>query len=204
MTKALFRKQMMEVFSWLYKDKKSGKNRTKGGIIGFAVLYLLLFGFLGGIFYVTANMLCAPLYEIGFGWLYFALMGLIAVALGVFGSVFNTYSTLYQAKDNDLLLSMPVPTMYILTARLSGVYIMGFMYEIIVMIPTLIAWFMYADCNVAGIVFSILIPFIMYSTMCLSFTGHNSMLSSPACLYVCVLSDNFSAVLFNQCAEGLS
>ena len=64
MTKALFRKQMMEVFSWLYKDKKSGKNRSKGGIIGFAVLYLLLFGFLGGIFYVAANMLCAPLYEI--------------------------------------------------------------------------------------------------------------------------------------------
>ena len=50
----------------------------------------------------------------------------------------------------------------------------------------------------------ILISFIMYSTMCLSFTGYNSMLSSPACLYVCVLSDNFSAVLFNQCAEGLS
>ena len=43
MTKALFRKQMMEVFSWLFQDKKSGKNRTKGGIIGFAVLYLLLF-----------------------------------------------------------------------------------------------------------------------------------------------------------------
>ena len=61
MTKALFRKQMMEVFSWLFQDKKSGKNRTKGGIIGFAVLYLLLFGFLGGIFYVTANMLCACL-----------------------------------------------------------------------------------------------------------------------------------------------
>ena len=38
MTKALFRKQMMEVFSWLYKDKKSGKNRSKGGTIGFAVL----------------------------------------------------------------------------------------------------------------------------------------------------------------------
>ena len=160
MTKALFRKQMMEVFSWLFQDKKSGKNRTKGGIIGFAVLYLLLFGFLGGIFYVTANMLCAPLYEIGFGWLYFALMGLIAVALGVFGSVFNTYSTLYQAKDNDLLLSLPVPPSKILTARLSGVFAIGLMYELIVMIPTLIVFFLKAKVTVAGGVFALLSPML--------------------------------------------
>ena len=37
-----------------------------------------------------------------------ALMGLLAVFLGAFGSVFNTYSGLYLAKDNDLLLSMPM------------------------------------------------------------------------------------------------
>lgn len=161
MTKALFRKQMMEVFSWLFQDKKSGKNRTKGGVIGFAVLYLLLFGFLGSIFYVAANMLCAPLYEIGFGWLYFALMGLIAVALGVFGSVFNTYASLYQAKDNDLLLSLPVPPSKILSARLSGVFMMGLMYELIVMIPTLIVFFLKAKVTVAGGVFALLSPFIL-------------------------------------------
>ncbi|MGN0555386.1 MAG: hypothetical protein ACI4LI_05755 [Candidatus Fimenecus sp.] len=161
MTKALFKKQLMEVFSWLYKDKKSGKNRTKGGVIGFAILYLLLFGLLGSIFYITANMLCAPLYEIGFGWLYFALMGLIAVAMGVFGSVFNTYSSLYQAKDNDLLLSLPVPPAKILSARLSGVFMMGLMYELIVMIPTLLVFFLKAKVTVAGGVFALLSPFIL-------------------------------------------
>lgn len=161
MTKALFKKQLMEVFAWLYKDKKSGKNRTKGGIIGFAILYLLLFGCLGSIFYTTANMLCAPLYEIGFGWLYFALMGLVAVALGVFGSVFNTYSTLYQAKDNDLLLSLPIPPAKILSARLSGVFMIGLMYELIVMIPTLLVFFLKAKVTVAGGVFALLSPFIL-------------------------------------------
>lgn len=161
MTKALFKKQLMEVFAWLYKDKKSGKNRTKGGIIGFAILYLVLFGCLGSIFYTTANMLCAPLYEIGFGWLYFALMGLIAVALGVFGSVFNTYSSLYQAKDNDLLLSLPIPPAKILLARLSGVFMIGLMYELIVMIPTLLVFFLKAKVTVAGGVFALLSPFIL-------------------------------------------
>ena len=122
MIKALFKKQMLEVFSWVYFDRKNGKNRSKGGIIGYAALYLLLFGFLGVFFFQMAKTLCKPLSDAGFGWLYFALMGLIAVAMGVFGSVFNTYSSLYKAKDNDFLLSLPVPSGKILMIRLCGVY----------------------------------------------------------------------------------
>ena len=51
MTKALLKKQMLEVFAWIYKDKKTGKNRSKNGIIGYIVLYIFIFGFLGIIFY---------------------------------------------------------------------------------------------------------------------------------------------------------
>ena len=47
MTKALFKRQMMEVFSWLYQEKKTGKHRSAKGVVGTAVLYLLLFRFLG-------------------------------------------------------------------------------------------------------------------------------------------------------------
>lgn len=161
MTKVLLKKQLMEVFSWLYQDKKNGKNRSKGGIIGFSVLYLVLFFFLGVIFYITAKQLCAPLCETGFGWLYFALMGLIAVALAVFGSVFNTFASLYQVKDNDLLLSMPIPTVKILIARLFGVYTIGLMYELIVMIPSLLVWFLNARITAAGTLFSLLVPFVL-------------------------------------------
>ena len=42
--------------------------------------------------------------------------------MGAFGSVFNTYSSLYLAKDNDLLLSLPIPLRVIISSRLlSGV-----------------------------------------------------------------------------------
>lgn len=161
MTRALFKKQMMEVFSWLYQNKKSGKNRSKAGILGFGLLYLLIFVMLGAMFWFFASTLCAPLLEAGFGWLYMALMGLVAVFLGVFGSVFNTYASLYMAKDNDLLLSMPVPTGRILMIRLSGVFAIGLMYELIVMIPTLIVWFMTARPGAAGVIFSLLIPLVL-------------------------------------------
>lgn len=161
MTKALFKKQIMEVFSWVYFDRKSGKNRTKGGIIGFALLYLFLFGLLGVFFYEMAQGLCKPLFEAGFGWLYFAIMGLVAVAMGVFGSVFNTYSSLYTAKDNDLLLSMPIPPGKILGARVTGVYLMGLMYELIIAIPTMLVYFITMKPGALSVVFNILLPFVL-------------------------------------------
>ena len=60
---------------------------------------------IGGMFFGMSFALCAPLAQAGMSWLYFAIMSLMAVFLGAFGSVFNTYAGLYAAKDNDLLLS---------------------------------------------------------------------------------------------------
>lgn len=161
MTKALFKKQMMEVFSWLYKDRKSGKLRSAKGITAYCLLYLIIFAFLGSVFYFAADMLCEPLIQAEMGWLYWCLMGLISIFLGVFGSVFNTYSSLYQAKDNDFLLSMPIPTSRILLVRLFGVYTMGLMYELIVIIPTILVWFLKAPFSVIGTICVILIPLVL-------------------------------------------
>lgn len=157
----LFKKQMMEVFSWVYQNKKSGKNRTVKGSIGFAALYLLIFSCLGTTFYAVADMLCLPLVKTGMGWLYFAIMGLLALFLGVFGSVFNTYASLYKSKDNDFLLSMPIKPVKILLIRLTGVYFTGLMYELIVMIPALIVWFRNAELSAAGVVCTLLIPLVL-------------------------------------------
>ena len=161
MTRALLRKQLMEVFSWLYRDKKSGKHRSVKGVVGWGLLYLLLFAFLGVMFGVAAVTLCGPLLTEKMGWLYWCLMGLIAIFFGVFGSVFNTYSSLYQAKDNDMLLSMPIPTSRILLVRLSGVYAMGLMYELIVMIPTVVIWLMNAPFSMVGTIHVLLIPLVL-------------------------------------------
>lgn len=161
MTKALFKKQLLEAFSWVYYNQKNGKRRSGGGLIGFLLLYGLLFAFLAVIFYMVANQLCGPLTAVGMGWLYMALMGLMGVMLGVFGSVFSTYSSLYLAKDNDLLLAMPIPPGTMLMARLSGVYAVGLMYELLVMAPAVIAYGIHGNPPVLGMIFAILIPFVL-------------------------------------------
>lgn len=151
----------MELFSFFWQDKKKNKNRTGINLILSVVMYLALFAVIAVMFYIVAQMLCEPLLEAGMGWLYFALMGLIGIALGAFGSVFNTYASLYTPKDNAFLLAMPIPASKILTVRLSGVYVMGLMYELLVMIPALIKYFMSAQPGVSAVAGSIWVTFVI-------------------------------------------
>ncbi|MGN8631273.1 putative ABC transporter permease subunit [Blautia sp. HCP3S3_G3] len=144
MTKVLLKKQIMELFSFIWQDKKKNKNRTGIRLLMMILLYVILFGILGAMFYFVADPLCGPLHQAGMGWLYFALMGLMGTAFGAFGSVFNTYASLYLAKDNELLLSMPIPASRILNVRLAGVYLMGLLYELLVMVPVLIKYYLTA------------------------------------------------------------
>lgn len=141
MLKTLLKKQIDELIQGFFYNARSGKTRSKtSGILMIALYFLLTFGFLGTIFGLLAKSLCPTLTSAGFGWLYFVIMYIIAIVLALFGSVFSTYSSLYLSKDNDLLLSMPIPLRYILISRLSSVFIMSFFFSAIVLIPTTIVY----------------------------------------------------------------
>ena len=38
MLRALFKKQMMEVNAWLFLDRKSGKARSRAGLVGLLIV----------------------------------------------------------------------------------------------------------------------------------------------------------------------
>lgn len=138
MLKTLIKKQLQEIGAFLYYDAKKGVRRSNGKKIGYWLVLLMLFGYLAAMFYFVADWLGAPMTQVGLDWFFMALMSLMAVALGVFGSVFNTYSSVYLAKDNEALLSMPIKPNLLLVARLIAVYIMGLVYMAIVYIPAMI------------------------------------------------------------------
>lgn len=102
----------------------------------YALLFLYAFGAMFFVFYMMMSSICEPLLSAGMGWLYYALGGLMATAFGVIGSVFATQSQLYDAKDNELLLSMPIPSRTILLARMLGLYIQTLLFESFILLPT--------------------------------------------------------------------
>lgn len=142
MLKALLKKQFLELNVTYFKNNKTGKFRSKAGITGMILLFALIFGFIAFAVYMMAGGLTVML-EADLAWLYFAIFGLLSIVLGVFGSVFNTYAGLYRAKDNGVLLSMPIPPKYILLARMTGVAAMSALYSAIVWVPAVVRYWVF-------------------------------------------------------------
>lgn len=171
MLKLLLKKQLFEIFRSYFYDAKKNKARSRLATALYIGLFVLLMaGILGGIFTLLAVKLCGPLAAAGLDWLYFALTGGIAVLLGAFGSIFNTYAGLYLPKDNDLLLSMPVPVSSLVAARLSGVYLMGLMYSAVVILPAVVVYWatvgVTASAVLGGLVLALLISLAVLVLSC--------------------------------------
>ena len=171
MLRVLLKKQISEVFRSYFYDAKKNRMRSKAAIAGWIIFFLVIMvGVLGGLFTVLSLSLCGVLSMAGMGWLYFLLMGMIAIVLGAFGSVFNTYSGLYLAKDNDLLLSMPIPVRTIIASRLMNVYLMGTMYSATVLLPTVIVYWIVngltAGKLVCGLLFMLMVTVIVLLLSC--------------------------------------
>lgn len=172
MLKTLLKKQMAEIFRNYFYDPKKNKMRSRGATAMYIALYVLLMaGMLGGMFALLAVGICAPMAAAGVGWLYYLVMGLIAVLLGAFGSVFSTYSSLYLSKDNDLLLSMPIPVRYVMASRLLGVYLLGLMYSGVATVPAVIVYWIVAPVTagtiVGGVLTVLLVSVIVMVLSCL-------------------------------------
>ena len=171
MLKTLVKKQLMEIFRSYFYNAKTNKKRSTVGIIAYILLFAaLMIGLIGGMFTGLSASLCAPLTQAGMGWLYFALMSLLAIFLGAFGSVFNTYSGLYFAKDNDLLLSLPIPVRTLMASRLLTVYLMGLMYSAVVILPAVIVYWVTVSAApmalLGGVLLTALISIFVLTLSC--------------------------------------
>ncbi len=162
MLRVLLKKQLMEVFRAYFYDFKKNRKRSKKEVImffcSFALLMLVIFG---GMFGVMAFSLAEPLVEMNVGWLYFLIFSMIAILLGAFGSIFNSYSGLYLSKDNDLLLSMPIPVKYIIVSRLLNVYLLGLMYSGLVILPATVIYWFFAGFTFSKFICGLLLVFII-------------------------------------------
>ncbi len=161
MFRALLKKQLMELNSFYFFNKKTGKIRSGGSAAGMIILFAFVFLSVGAAFMGISALLCDGLAGKGNDWLYFALMGMMSIALGTFGSVFNTYAGLYHAKDNELLLSMPIPTSYILIVRMLSVFLMSLLYTALVWVPTVITYLLFVKTTVMCIIFMILLLIVI-------------------------------------------
>jgi len=137
----LLKLQLQSLFHGLFQ-KNLQSSRGGGKLLKIFLVLLLLYSAGAGLF--TAGMLfesLIPLCEAGFSWLYFGLAGLVAFFLSLFLGLFQASGSLFAAKDNGLLLSMPIPLRLILFSRMACLYLLSVCICALMLLP---AGFVYA------------------------------------------------------------
>lgn len=150
MFKALVKKQLLEINKGYFTDKKTGGRKSGTATILYILLFAGVFVFIGIAFASICKPLITAFHPVGLDWLYFSITAVLSVMLGVFGSVFNTYAGLYKAEDNDFLLSLPIKPVFIVSARLIGVFLTGLIYELPVIIPAVIVYWSTAGATISA------------------------------------------------------
>ena len=169
MFKALMKKQQSELMALMFRANSKRGNSTNTAV--YMVIMVVLAGLMAVIFFMLSLAMCAPLVEAGLDWLYFAMTVGLSTVLGIFGSVFSTYSGVYEAKDNELLLSLPIKPGMILIVRLLAIYVMTFIFEAVALVPAGIAYMIFGDPGVLWFVIFpvmvILLPMLALAISCI-------------------------------------
>ncbi|GEM_PF-67252 len=92
---------------------------------------------------------------------YFSLFVILGLFFGLLGSAMTTYTTLYKAKDNDFLLSMPIPPKNILFTRMSVVFVITLIYVSWGTVPGLVFFWIYGQGSLIQIPLGILMMVLL-------------------------------------------
>lgn len=126
--------------SMFFRKPKDGKKQKGNTNIYFALIIFLIldFGFLFFSNYIViSDQFCNGTTGDG---TYFALAAFLSMMLAFIGSVMTTQQQIYEAKDNELLLSMPIKPSMILSARIVVLYVWAFAFSAINFVPALIVY----------------------------------------------------------------
>lgn len=140
MMRALLSVRFRALFAGLTRQGHRKKKASPGTTVLFIVLYLYLLAVICGVTSLTFLTLVDIYHPLGLDWLYFAIAALASLGIAVFGSVFTTQSQLYDAKDNHLLLSMPVTPSAILISRMIPLLALNLLFSGVVFIPASVVY----------------------------------------------------------------
>ena len=105
MIRALLKKQLLELGAAFVRSSKTCKRRSRAGVFGYALLFIVLMLLVMLSFGAMALPMALTLVPQGLDWLYFVLMELSALTVSVLASAFTSYGHLFRCRDNQQLLA---------------------------------------------------------------------------------------------------
>ena len=153
------------------RESASSGKQMRRNIVRVVLMTLLVSLIFSQLAFGMAWQLCRPLAEAGMSWLYFSLLGLVIFFLCFMGSITAVNSQIFEAKDNEQLLSLPIRPRDIVLARLSTIFLFNLLYSTMIVLA-------------AGLVYGMTVGFTFASLLLFVF---NMLLMNLAGLTVALL-----------------
>ena len=134
--------------------KKDGtvSRPSVGKLILLGILFLYLGATFAGLFTLLAIGFGITLLPIGHGGMYYGMFIIIAFSMVFIFSIFETKSELFECRDNELLLSMPIKPSHIVISRIATVLIYNYVEAALVMVPAIVVFALFdgSPLGIAG------------------------------------------------------
>lgn len=216
MLKTLVGVRLAALRSWFTGAARSKKTQSKAKLFAFTLLMLYALASLGFAFWHYLSVMSASFFEAGLAWLYWAVVALSDFSLMFIGTVFFAKAQLYEAKDNELLLSMPVKPSAILVSRLVMLLVISAVFSLPVLIPAAYVGWSAAAPGVYGVaaflLVFLLLPFFALSAAALfgwllsllsARVKNKSLFGTIACVAAMLAYSYFIARLNSSMMEGV-
>lgn len=158
---SLIKKQFMELSTLFSMGKRRSKRGSLGGFAITLILYALIAFSVGASMLILAESLSPVLLGHGEDWKFFIMMDILGVALATLITMFSADVTLFRAKDNEILLSMPIPPGYILLARMMPLYAIALMFTASSVVPAIMVYLRTVGLNFGLVVINIIMLLVL-------------------------------------------
>lgn len=138
MFKTLVSVRLAALKFWFFGGGRNKSKPSPGKMIGFGLLMLYSLAALGFLFWHIFDVIYEVFSPMGLEWLYYSVVAMSLFAMSFLGTVFFAKAQLYEARDNELLLSMPIKPVHILASRLIMLLVIGIFFSLPVIVSAMI------------------------------------------------------------------
>ena len=135
-----FRALLRLNFKALLATMRVGRKKRSFSGLGALALVAGLSVYVSGVY---SAMLAEQLAPVGALPLLLVLMSLVAVMLGFFFSLFAAQGVVFGARDNDLMLSLPISPFVLMLSRVSALYLENMVSTVFVLLPAGVIYLWY-------------------------------------------------------------
>jgi len=165
MIKTLLAIRFRAFLSAIGGKNKQGQQKTvsKGKVILMGVLYLYLAVCIGALSAMNAYAVSAAVVGTEIEWLFFSLFTVLPFFIILLFSIFEMKTEIFECRDNDILIPLPIPARAIVLSRVLTVLIYNYIESAVIILPALVAYLVAGGSALyffGGLLISLFVPLL--------------------------------------------